>query len=99
MSDAQAIIDSMELTITHLVARLAELQGPILTAMIDADCSDAYLMYRLTAGARGRPGICWKHGAVNRHVDCQIGPDWQDYWSCDTPECDYRALEQLGETP
>jgi len=87
------LLDSAARTITLLEERLAELQGPICTAMIATDCSDAYLMYQLTYGTHGRPGICWKHGVVDGYVDCQIGPDWQDYYSCGSSECSYTALE------
>lgn len=86
------IMNSQALQIELLHDQLAELRGPVLTAMINHDRDDAYLMYQLTMGAHGRPGICWKHGAVDS-VEQQIASDWRDYYSCGQTDCSYHALE------
>jgi len=76
--------------IEELEDRIAELQGPILTAMLADDRADAWLMRRLTNG-HGKPGICWMHGAAETG-DSEIGPDFSDFWSCGHSDCGYGAI-------
>ena len=90
------LLRQAELDIEHLRDQLAELQGPILAAMTESESSDAYLMYQLSMGSHGRPGICWKHGAVD-YTECQIASDWHDYYSCGRTSCDYQSLERKLE--